>query len=318
MKTVKKIIAILLLVILIPKAAQADTYKSFDIVGISNDEYKPNYFIKCGFIPSYNPGELIAYRGYTLDNYVVFWQPSTYQDGPLTGYFRWENPNYIIVDGEQTVNLLFEAMTGETVILKIYLYGVPNELVERETQLSNEMKNDVVDEISTTLTANNLLLETDTAYDINLNDKVAGSTYFWTSSNSSVVEVNSKSGKLKAIKEGKANVTCDITLPEGKTQTLISEVVVGTDENFPLLTEAILDLEVGNYFDINLENKIAKSKYRWVSSDRSIAKVNSSSGFVTAISEGTAKVTCTITTPDNQVIVLKCDVNITAAKTVTE
>lgn len=88
-------------------------------------------------------------------------------------------------------------------------------------------------------------------------------------------------------------------------------MTVGYDENAPLLTETILDLEVGNKFDINLENKIAKSKYRWVSSNRNIVTVNSANGKVTAKAPGEAYVTCTITTPDNQVIVLRCDINVT-------
>lgn len=65
------------------------------------------------------------------------------------------------------------------------------------------------------------------------------------------------------------------------------------------------------YILLILENKIAKSKYRWVSSDRSIIKVNSANGKVTAVGAGEVYVTCTITTPDNQVIVLRCDINVT-------
>lgn len=161
------------------------------------------------------------------------------------------------------------------------------------------------------LTAKSVTLNTKTAYDINLIDKVSGSNYRWTSSDTDVVEVNSKSGLLKAKGEGKADVTCEITLPDKTKKTLVSEVVVGYDENAPLLTETVLDLNPGDAFDINLENKIAKSKYRWVSSDRSIVTVNSANGIVTAKSTGTAYVTCTITTPENQVIVLRCDINIT-------
>ena len=67
----------------------------------------------------------------------------------------------------------------------------------------------------------------------------------------------------------------------------------------------------------NLENKIAKSKYRWVSSDRNIVKVNSSNGKVTAVGIGEAYVTCTITA-DKQVIVLRCDINVTNAEDITE
>lgn len=178
---------------------------------------------------------------------------------------------------------------------------------------------DAMEEPTTpSLTATTVLLDTMTVYDINLNDKVSGSSYVWTSSDTEIVEVNPANGKLKAIKEGKTNVTCEITFPDTTTQTLVSEVTVGYDENAPVLTEAVLDLNTGDYFDINLENKVTKSKYRWVSSDRGIVTVNSANGKVTAIGAGTAYVTCTITTPENQVIVLRCDINVTAPAIVTE
>lgn len=161
------------------------------------------------------------------------------------------------------------------------------------------------------LTATTVTLSTLTEYDINLDNKVSGSTYLWSSSDESIVEVNPKNGLIKAKKEGRAIITCEITLPDGEVIILQSVVTVGYDENAPVLTETVLDLEVGDKFDINLENKIAKSKYRWVSSDRSVVKVNSSNGKVTAVGPGQAYVTCTITTPDRQVIVLRCDISVT-------
>lgn len=172
----------------------------------------------------------------------------------------------------------------------------------------------IEDEIPTTssLTATTILLDNKTSYDINLNDKVSGSTYLWTTTDTEIIEVNSKNGKIKAKKEGKAKVTCEIALPDGSKNILESLITIGYDENAPLLTETTLDLEVGDKFDINLENKIQKSTYRWASSNRDIIKVNSSNGKVTANGIGEAYVTCTITTPKtNQVIVLRCDINVT-------
>lgn len=180
-------------------------------------------------------------------------------------------------------------------------------------------EDDIVEEPTTpSLTATAVTLNTRTAYDINLDNKVVGSTYKWTSSDPDIVEVNTKNGKLKAISEGSATITCEIALPDGTTQTLTSIVTVGYDENAPELTETVLDLEIGDTFDINLENKIAKSSYRWASSDRDIIIVNSSNGKVTAEKSGEAFVTCTITTPENQVIVLRCDINVTDPVPVTE
>ena len=169
-----------------------------------------------------------------------------------------------------------------------------------------------IDEPTTpSLTAIRVTLDTLTSYDINLINKVSGSKYKWTSSNPSVAKVNVKNGLVTAVSEGEAIITCEITLPDGTVETLKSLVIVGYDDNAPVLTETQLDLEVGDKFDINLENKIAKSKYRWVSSDRSVVIVNSSNGKVTAMGAGEAYVTCTITTPDRQVIVLRCDISVT-------
>lgn len=161
------------------------------------------------------------------------------------------------------------------------------------------------------LTATTVSLETATTYDINLDNKITGSTYLWSSSDTDIVEVNPKNGLIKAKKEGRAIITCEITLPDKSKKLLTSEVTVGFDDNAPLLTETELDLEVGDKFDINLENKIAKSKYRWASSDKKVVKVNSSNGKVTAMGAGEAYITCTITTPDRQVIVLRCDISVT-------
>lgn len=165
------------------------------------------------------------------------------------------------------------------------------------------------------LTANIVTLENRTVYDINLNDKITGSSYKWTSDNPEVAKVNAKNGLVTAVSEGETLITCEITLPDETVRTLESIVTVGYDDNAPVLTETILDLEVGDKFDINLENKIAKSKYRWVSSDRGIIKVNSANGKIDAVGVGEAYVTCAITTPENQVIVLRCDISVTELAT---
>ncbi len=181
---------------------------------------------------------------------------------------------------------------------------------------------DIIDIIEATttpsLTVTSIQLDNTMSYDINLNDKISGSDYLWSTDNTEIIDVNSNNGKIKAKKEGNAKVTCEITLPDGNKNILETIVTVGYDENAPLLTETLLDLEVGDKFDINLENKVAKSKYRWVSSNRDVVIVNSSNGKVTAIGEGEAYVTCTITTPENQVIVLKCDINVTELYVITE
>lgn len=72
-----------------------------------------------------------------------------------------------------------------------------------------------------------LLLGTDReSHDINVNNKVKGSTYKWTTSNKAVATVNAKNGIVKGVKTGTAKVTLKITLPTKKTQTLTTTVNV--------------------------------------------------------------------------------------------
>ena len=207
----------------------------------------------------------------------------------------------------------YETISG---VLNFYVW--PEDSEASKGKMPDPEPEEIDEPTPPSLTATTVTLSTLTEYDINLDNKVSGSTYLWSSSDTDIVEVNPKNGLIKAKKEGRAIITCEITLPDGAKQTLSSVVNVGYDENAPTLTETVLDLEVGDKFDINLENKIAKSKYRWVSSDRSVVKVNSSNGIVTAVGPGRAYVTCTITTPDMQVIVLRCDISVTAPVEATE
>lgn len=187
------------------------------------------------------------------------------------------------------------------------------DVVIESPQLFYSSKNNKESEetITPSLNATKVVLDTNTTFDVNLNNKISGSTYLWKTADADIVEVNSKNGKLKPISKGKSTITCEITLPDGNKDILESEVIVGYDENTPMLTDTILDLEVGDKFKINLENKTANSEYKWTSSNRDIVKVNSSNGRVTAIGIGEAYIICTINMPDNKVIILRCDVNVT-------
>lgn len=285
------ILTLFITLIITPRTASGakrvkETYEE-NFAYIESDE---KYWAK--FVP-HHPDYIAEFVvGHRLGDYSVAGFVK-YDEKIITYSVEWVNPNQVIVEGAQTVQIKAQH-NGTDLILTGEIIGIK----------SNEPT-------GPSLTATTILLESRTMYDVNLNNKVTGSKYNWTSSNPKVAKVNAKNGLVTAVSEGEALVTCEIALPDGKTQTLTSFVTVGYDENAPLLTETILDLEVGDKFDINLENKIAKSKYRWVSSDRSIVTVNSSNGKVTAKLTGEAYVTCTITTPENQIIVLRCDINVT-------
>ena len=164
---------------------------------------------------------------------------------------------------------------------------------------------------SLSLTANTVQMEKSTAYDININGKRPGLTYLWTTSDDEIVSVNSKNGKIYAEKEGEALISCFIRGSGGVNIKLTCKVVVGVKTSSPQLKSTRLELRVGEQFDINIARKIEKSKYKWSSSKVGVLTVNPSNGFVTAIGNGEARVTCTITTPQKQIFVLFATVNVT-------
>lgn len=174
----------------------------------------------------------------------------------------------------------------------------------------NVRPQDIIEEeiTFTSLTATTVLLDKSTTYDINLLNKTTGSLYKWTSSDTEVVEVN-KSGLLKAKSDGTATITCNIVSLDNTVQILTSDVTVGCDDNAPLLTETELDLEVGDIFDIDVDNLEKESKVKFVSSDKTIAKVTTSSGKITGLKTGNCIVTCTIT-KGTEVVVLICNISV--------
>lgn len=393
----KYIILLIFIALLLPNTlVKAQSNKNLEVISISDDDYNIKFIV---FNPSDDSD--VMYSGLPLKKYHII-PTRLYNGKSVSGNVYWSNPEYIIVDGYQVVDVIFDCIeNNEIITLQVNVFGINNTETEDKIIKNKEnivqqqivnggirvldkmfngiigctindifsnddfifkdendniiegnmifenfnntkvgiqeikwiftpndlryetkvgyreiklIKQEILEEPTTpSLTATKVLLNTKTTYDINLNDKVSGSTYLWTTTDTEIIEVNPKNGYIKAISEGKAIVTCEITLPDGNKEILESEVIIGFDENAPILTETILDLEVGDKFDINLENKVSKSKYRWTSSNRDIIKVNSANGKISAVGVGEAYVICIITTPEpeNQVIVLRCDINVT-------
>ncbi|QHQ61396.1 hypothetical protein Ana3638_11940 [Anaerocolumna sedimenticola] len=312
MKNIKliSIISLLISIIIIPIHVFAQEHKSFTIESISNSDYELSFGILNNL-----PGadDYDACTGKELNRYI-FRGGKAYKDGVIVyGQYEWENPDYVIKDGEQTVTMLFKSDSGEIVKAELVLYGVKWENPYADGPSEPTTDPATVEEQPTitkpSLTASSIALDKSSTYDININDKVSG-TYAWTSSNPKVAKVNSKNGFVTAVSDGTAKITCKITASDGQVYTLVSTVTVGVDDNLPILTDDVIDLNAGNQYDLGVENQIAGSKYRYRSSNRSIATVNVANGIITAKGVGKANVYCTITTPDKQVIVLKCEVNV--------
>lgn len=76
------------------------------------------------------------------------------------------------------------------------------------------------------------------------------------------------------------------------------------------LTKTKLELAgIGEKYDLNIKNKVAKSKYAWTTLNKAIATV-ASNGLVTAVGKGTTTVRCKITFPTKKTKTLSCSVTV--------
>jgi uncharacterized protein YjdB len=320
MKTFKKIFIFYfcLSFLFIPKTIFANENDSFVVESYSDDNIKYAYTIAYNS-KNYTEDEPNAYIGERLSKYKVDGL-MYYNDGVIFGNYEWENPAYIIKEGEQTVTLKFTNFNNKTFSAEIYLYGIKDpktkepdvNIEDQEVEWVRGIDNTInPDTNSPSLTATSLLLDTSSTYDINVDNKLENSTYSWTSSNTKVATVNSKTGVVKGIKDGKTKITCKVKSQDGDIYTLTSDVVVGLDDESPVLSDTDIDLSVGDKYDVNVENQLVGSRYKYVSSNKTIATVNTTNGLITAKGEGNAIVRCIITTQSKKIIVLNCNVTIT-------
>lgn len=135
----------------------------------------------------------------------------------------------------------------------------------------------------------------DETYQLDIKDKVAGSTYKWSSSNTKVARVSSK-GLVTTVGKGSANIRCIITYPNKKTKTITSKITViipATKVEINNATEVngahILNLGESYNFNRDIFPAGSSDKTYWSLSggDKSCVEVtNSSSGIVKAVKPG--------------------------------
>lgn len=309
MTKIKKIIMlfIILSICITPKYAIAQDMKYINNINTTYKSHQVQILIY-----DFNSHLDQIYSGKTLNQYAIKAQ-NVGDDLYFHTLVKWENPNYVIQNGNQEINIILYTYEGK-VTIPISIYGNEEPITTNNDNLTNVDEELVTGEITNTapsLLATSLLMEsTSTTYDLNLADKIEGSTYFWTSSDTSVATVDSKNGLVTAKKNGKTKITCEVTTPDNNNYTLVADVNIGLDDNATILSDSELDLEVGDKADIDVENKISNSTYKWKTSDKKVVKVNSSNGKIQAVGKGSAKVTCIITTQKKQVIVLTCNVNV--------
>ncbi|MBO5936301.1 MAG: Ig domain-containing protein, partial [Clostridia bacterium] len=116
-------------------------------------------------------------------------------------------------------------------------------------------------------------------------------TLTWTSSNTKIVKVSS-TGKVTAVKNGTATITCKA--PNGKTATCKVTVKDIAATDFKLDKTSVL-ADKGAVFTIKAiftPSNATNQNIKWTTSDKSVATV-SSSGKVTAVAPGVCQITAT-------------------------
>lgn len=220
----------------------------------------------------------------------------------ISSLAKWEDNNYVIQDGVQYVNVVVKVPLHDDMLVNVQISGIQNtaEVTNKEESITETTS-------KASLTATTLALTSDTSYDINISNKDSGASYTWTSNNEKVAIVNSK-GMVSAISDGDAIITCTETCSDGTINTYTSTVTVGTDDNFPILNDDDITLDVKDTYKLKVENETSGSIIKYKSSDKTIAKV-SVGGKITALKAGNCIITATITNGTN-VVVLNCDVEV--------
>ena len=130
-------------------------------------------------------------------------------------------------------------------------------------------------------------------YNLNINNKVAKSTYKWTSSDDKIATVDNR-GIVKAIKKGTVEITCSITAPDNSTFKVSSKITVRQPAMVFRIRNKISALNLGQEYDLNRRMSPAASndKTTWTTSDATIANPDSLGKFTT-LKEGEVTITGT-------------------------
>jgi uncharacterized protein YjdB len=319
MKKINKTIIILTLLslLIIPSRVNAQEHKCWEVVSISDNQYNIQSPIH---VDGTGNSDDNCYIGRNLSNYRIQ-SDVEINEKRYSAYLYWDNPNYIIIGGEQYVDLLIRITdlyddSSKIIICKVYIYGVKNpDTIENSTDsISKSSINNDSENINTTpsLTATSISLQSGVPYDINLMDIDSEEelNYEWTSSNGNIVSVDKDTGKVKGIKTGTATITCKIKHLDNVLYTLNSNITVNSSKaNLPILTDSDVTLGVGDDYNIDIENGIAKSITRFISSDKETVSVNAKTGEIKALKAGKAMIICTVK-KGKTVYVIKCNITV--------
>lgn len=150
---------------------------------------------------------------------------------------------------------------------------------------------------SLALTATKKTIGVGSSYDFNIKNKVKGSTYKWTSSNTKVATVNSKNGLTTAKAEGTAKISVKITLPKkAGTKTLTATVTVKkyVDATSVKISNPVDTIKLGSSHDFNrtMSPEGANNKTYWIVKDaagKEVANTRTGAGAAIMNSKGVFK-----------------------------
>lgn len=127
-------------------------------------------------------------------------------------------------------------------------------------------------------------------YDLNIKNKVAGSTYEWTSSNKKVATVN-KHGVVTGVKQGTVTIVCKVTTPK-VTYLLSNKVTIRQPAKSIKINNKITTVNLGQTYDLNrtITPKTSLDTTTWTSSNNEIVKMGKWGKF-TALKEGKVTIT---------------------------
>ena len=127
-------------------------------------------------------------------------------------------------------------------------------------------------------------------YNLNINNKIKGSTYQWKSSNTKIATVTSR-GIVKGIKTGKVTITCTVKTSKA-TYKLTSKVLIRIPATSFVINNKISALNLLQKYNLNktIAPKTSNDKTYWTTSDSHIAAPNAN-GIFTAKKVGTVTIT---------------------------
>lgn len=147
------------------------------------------------------------------------------------GYqLTWEDPNYVIKDGYQEVNLLLSFPVNAVITLGITGSKPPENkdtsLNPSSVSIDSDEQQNTESLIDPSLNKSTITIKPKAKYKLKIENIPEGYTVSFVSSNKKVATVGLKGGIITGRIKGKTTIRCNITAPNGDKITLKCSVVV--------------------------------------------------------------------------------------------